>query len=383
MAVKSPLGITPHLGGYTATVYSPLRGACRRITPSWALNFNTMKNTFGSIVFVILSLATSSCGIVRDSYEAQQDYLAPRHRLETNNEYEVIWDLTNIRIGDDTFRHPRIVGAPGKIIANGAKQGWFSSGSVFGIDSIRGDLVWEISGEAGGDMIAQNNILYLGTVGTANVKSYNIETGESLWSTPLFQGHSVSGIYYGENKIFVRDSNEMFFILDEQGEVLDTLYVPYQPFLELDGIFYRKDNFTLKAVERSSQKEFWQLDIGKYFYHPPVFDNGEIFLRTEYEPTNIYSIDQYVGKVNWMISQDILSNLCIIGDKIYFTNRDSYLVAINRYSGNEISRVKFSPQFDLDKQIGSNSVACDTTNNVLAIAFGDNTEIMGLKILNP
>jgi hypothetical protein len=112
-------------------------------------NFKEMKDTFCSIAFVILSLATCSCGIVKDSYEAQQDYLEPKHLLEKNNEYQVIWDLSNIRLRDDTFAHPRIVGASGKIIANGAKQGWFSSGSVFGIDSIKGNIVWEISGEAG------------------------------------------------------------------------------------------------------------------------------------------------------------------------------------------------------------------------------------------
>jgi len=342
-----------------------------------------MKNLRRLIVLTTLSLMMSSCGILRDSYEAQQDYLVPKHLLETNKEYENIWDLSNIRVGADTFNHPRIVGTSGKIIANGAKQGWFSSGSVFGIDSINGEVVWEISGDTEGDMFAQNKTLYLGTVSTANLKSYNIENGELLWSTPLFRGHSVSSIYYSENKLFVGDSNEMFFILNEQGEVLDSFYLPYRPFLELGGVLYRQDNFSIRAVELSSKKELWILDIGKRFTHSPIFDNGEILLRTESEPTNIYSIDQHAGKVTWMISQDILSNLCVIGDKIYFTNRDSYLVVINRYSGNEISRVRFSPQFDLDKQIGSYSVACDKKNNILAVTFRDNTEIMGLKILNP
>ena len=78
-----------------------------------------------------------------------------------------------------------------------------------------------------------------------------------------------------------------------------------------------------------------------------------------------------------MITQDIVSNLCIIGDKIYFLNRDGYLVAINRYSSLEDSRVKFSPEFDMSKQISSYSVACDMANNVLAISFSDNTQIMG------
>lgn len=113
------------------------------------------------------------------------------------------------------------------------------------------------------------------------------------------------------------------------------------------------------------------------------FDGGEIFLKTKNSSPLIYSIDQYTGKLNWVSTQTLQSNFCLIGDKVYFTTPDGELVAINRYSSIEKSRVKFSPVFDLNKQIGDYYIACDTTNNVLAISFGDNTQIMGLKILNP
>ena len=342
-----------------------------------------MKNICRSIILATLSFSISSCGILRDIYDAQQDYLAPEHHLETNNEYDVIWDLSNIRVGDNTISHPRIVGTSGKIIANGAKQGWFSSGTVFGIDSINGEIVWEISEDTGGDMFAQDDILYFGTVGTANLRAYNIESGELIWATPLFWGHSVKSIYHAGNNIFVFTSNDTFFVLNEQGEILDTSHMSYQPFLVLGGVLYRGDNFSMTAVELSSKKELWGANIGERFTHALVFDDGEIFLRTWNIPTKIYSIDQYIGKVNWMITQGVVSNLCIVGDKIYFLNHDGYLVAINRYSSLEDSRVKFSPEFDFYKQISSYSVACDKTNNVLAITFGDNTEVMGLKILNP
>jgi outer membrane protein assembly factor BamB len=316
-------------------------------------------------------------------YYAQQDFLAPKHLLETNNEYNVIWDISNISVIDDTSGHPRIVGDSGKIIANGAKQGWFSNGTIFGIDSNNGKIVWEVSEDSGGDMLVQNGTLYFGTVGTANLRSYNIKNGEIIWSTPMFWGHSVSDINYADNKIFVVSSNDTFFILNDQGKILDTSYITYRTFLISGGVLYRQDNFSMTAIEFSSKKELWTVDIGERFTHAPIFNDGEIFLRTWSIPTNIYSIDQYVGKVNWVTTQDTISNLCIIGDKIYFMNRDGYLVAINRYSSLETSRVKFSPDFDLHKQISSYSVACDAANNVLAITFGDNTEIMGLKILNP
>jgi hypothetical protein len=161
--------------------------------------------------------------------------------------------------------------------------------------------------------------------------------------------------------------------------------LPLAKYVELNGVFYMENApLGIKAVEASSNKELWSLDTGQQHTYDPIFDEGEIFIRTiSSVPAEIYSIDQSTGKVNWAAFQDALSNLCVVGTKIYFTIPDGYLVAINRYSGTEISKVQFSPKFDMEKQIGSYRIACDKVNNVLAISFGDNTQIMGLKILNP
>jgi hypothetical protein len=56
---------------------------------------------------------------------------------------------------------------------------------------------------------------------------------------------------------------------------------------------------------------------------------------------------------------------------------------LDKHSGKEILRNEFSPPFDLNKQSGKYVVTGDPANNVLVIAFGDNTQITGLMILNP
>ena len=155
-------------------------------------------------------------------------------------------------------------------------------------------------------------------------------------------------------------------------------------YLELNGILYMANApLGIKAVDPSSGKELWVLDIDTRYAYDPVFDEGEIFTTANNDSAEIYSIDQYIGKVNWLVSQDVLSNLCVMGDKIYFINPDGYLVALNRYSGIEISKVQFAPRFDVEKQISSYQIACDEANSILAVSFGDNTQVMGLKVLNP
>jgi len=303
------------------------------------------------------------------------NYLAPQHSLESNNEYQVIWNLSDIQA-------PTITGAPDKIIVEGFKKGKVSRTTIFGVDSKSGDIIWEIPGSTSESIIAHDNTLYRGTVGITTVYAHNIDNGELLWSTWLPSAHSTSTIYFADNKIFVFSNDGEFYVLNEQGEILDKFYQTSDTFLKIDGVLYVSKNYSLRAVDYSSREELWQLDIGQHFT-APIFNDGEIFLKTWNYSADIYSIDQYIGKINWMTSQNVQSNLCLCGDKMYFTSPDGELVAIDRYSSNEISRVKFSPQFDLDKQIGDYYVACDATNNVLAISFGDNTQIMGLKIMNP
>jgi hypothetical protein len=58
------------------------------------------------------------------------------------------------------------------------------------------------------------------------------------------------------------------------------------------------------------------------------------------------------------------------------------LVILNRFSGDEIARLKFSPVFDVTSQISGYYVAFVPETNVLAVSFGDNSQVLGLKI-NP
>ncbi len=74
-----------------------------------------------------------------------------------------------------------------------------------------------------------------------------------------------------------------------------------------------------------------------------------------------------------------------MGDKIYFISYGDggYLIAIDRYFGREISKVKFSPPFYLNENTYGYKISGDPTNNILTISFGESTQIMGLKIVHP
>jgi outer membrane protein assembly factor BamB len=369
------------------------QAACR-----WAAdwhNLQKMKKPFGFLILsllvflaLVIYLLFSLCGILWNVYEFQRSLPSPHHSIEVNKEYKTIWNISDISAKEDSSA-PTLIGVSHKIIIEGLDKGsLFGDSIITAIDSNSGKTIWKIPGDNGGTMIANDQVLYSGTDGTITIYANSVETGELLWSKPLPRSHSASDIHFAEKKVFVNDTDGAFSILSEQGEILYNSNEPFgkylDKYLELNGILFMQNApLGIKAVEPSSGKELWALEIDTRDAYDPVFDEGEIFTTTNDGSGKIYSIDQAIGKVNWTASQDAVSNLCVMGDKIYFTNPDGYLVAINRYSGIEISKVQFSPKFALEKQIGSYQIACDKANSVLVVSFGDNTQIMGLKIMNP
>lgn len=306
----------------------------------------------------------------------------PSHSLETTDEFELIWDVKGIGM-HSSIRSPLIVNVPGKFIV----EGWGSGPalSLFAFDSLSGDVLWQtpFNSLQQGQIISQDTVVYRGTSGAADIQSYNADNGELQWATSLPGAHSTGELYFANKKIYVFTSDNMFFILNEQGELLDSRHETYTTYVETGGILYLEENISLKAVNSTTREEIWQLKIEDRFTHSPVFYDDAIFLRTRAVPSYVYSIDQKTGKINWQVTQNLLSNLAVSESKIYFISFDGDLIVLDRYSGNEIAKAKFSSPFDLTKGTDGYFISVDPINNVLAISFADNSQILGVKILNP
>ena len=336
-------------------------------------------NSLLTLVICLCSLLGQSC----IAFEVLHDDVSPHHVLEKNDEFEFIWELSDIYTGSNE-RRAAIVSVPGKIIVEGGYTK-LNDPSLIAFDSLSGEIVWQVPLGFGhnGYIISQNTVLYRGTAGAAKVQAFAADKGELLWETNLPWAQSALEIYFADKRINVFTANNKFFILDDQGKIIDSRYEPFRTFLEMGGILYIDENIAMKAIDISTKQELWRQEINDRFTHSPIFDNGTVFLRTWVKPGYIYSINQATGKVNWKLSHDVLSNLCVTGNKIYFVDFDGYLVAIDRYSGDETAKVKFSSSFDLANGINGYSITSDPINNVLAISFGDNSQLLGLKIKNP
>ena len=114
-----------------------------------------MKRLVSVILFIAAALTNSSCGVLWTIHESQQNYLAPQHTLAGNNEYEVIWNKSDIQTAT-------LLSSANKIIAEGLEKGKFSQTTIFGINNTTGEILWKIPGSIGDTIIASDNVLYRG-----------------------------------------------------------------------------------------------------------------------------------------------------------------------------------------------------------------------------
>jgi outer membrane protein assembly factor BamB len=339
----------------------------------------------GLLLFLYLLLVAS---VLLRSYiinfvNSQTDTI-PTYALEENSEYIVVWNRTDISTNPDN-RRPGLVGGSGRIIVNGRKNEPLALWRIHGLDSISGETVWEASESGSGQIIIEGEYLYLGTVGDARVISYAIDNGELVWNTSLPWAHSVLEIYSVENKIFIYTNDFEFFVLNTNGVILsNSSDESFRVFLEMNDLLYMESLLAIKAVDVSSRQEVWSLKLGSQYTHSPIFSDGTIFLRTwNGSDVSIYSIDQMTGAVNWKVSANAISNLYVARNKLYYMSWDGYLVSVDKNTGNEISRVKFLPEIDTNATTGGFSITGDVVNDIIAVTFAGNDQIMGIKVLNP
>ena len=311
----------------------------------------------------------------------------PDRTLEVNDEYEVLW--TDDAISGCDFDVP-LVAIPGAVFFETSTGMSLSTPlgapRLKAVDSLTGESLWQIDPQSrAAILVAQDAILYRAVLGkNAEVTAYQADSGTLLWKTQLPPRTNMPvSMYFADNKLFVSTANDRYFVLNAQGEIITERNRQAKIYLEVDGILYLQ-GAAFKAIELASETELWQVHTDGYAF-APVFDTGTIFLRDGYSGL-IYSIDQSTGKVNWIAEQGIYSNLFVDSKRMYFIDLDGYLVSLDRDTGIELSKVRFSVPFDLDNPRTrgvNNCITGDRANNVLVMSFYDNKQILAVKIMKP
>src|SRR5688572_20122380 len=103
----------------------------------------------------------------------------------------------------------------------------------------------------------------------------------------------------------------------------------------------------------------------------------------------IYALDKRTGNLLWNIDAHVLSNVGTNKSQIYFLTNDGYLKVLDLNTGQEITKLEFSPT-SLEPNsppsgniIGAYYLWVDTENSIVTISFGDSCQLAAFKVEIP
>lgn len=308
------------------------------------------------------------------------------YALEPNEEYDILWAFQDERIAG-AVSHPNVINWENNFyyqILELRPNGIFQRRYLVSIDSETGEESWKtrLKPDMGGFLTANHEAIIRGTIGVSNVQYFDAKTGSQLWKKYFISGHSVSDISFSENKLFIQTNDNEVYVMNNTGEVIERYIEGITSFLISDSMLLQYLNYQLNAIDFSDNDLIWTVDLKEErIQKSPILDEENIFVRTKYIPSDIYSIDKRDGEINWKVTYDVLTNLCVMNDSVYFITYDDYLISIDKTTGVEKSKVKFDRSLKTDQY--DYFIAGDKEKQIIVIVFGDNDQLLGLKILNP
>ncbi len=327
-----------------------------------------------SFLFV-LTIFVSACL----PFKFINNILAVDYALEENRFYEEQWRLKKEKFIISSDNSP-IANNDGIIIIHGNDNLGFTY--VKAIDSVSGEVIWItfLNTTSAGVMITKDDYVFVAVGGLPTVIALNIQ-GEVLWNKTLLFAKSVSEMSFNDQQLTVYTGDQEFYILDPNGNFIqDRSFESGTVFFIIDHIKYHLDGNAFVAYDNEQKGNIWELEMNKGVDGSPILDGDMIIFLTRSGNKYIYAVNKYNGTLYWRKNHDVYSNLCVLNDVIYFVDYYNSLVAVDKYSGEEISRVKFNQPIDYSHS--GFYLTADSKNNILVITLGRTDQILGLKVVD-
>lgn len=336
------------------------------------MNYTIRSNVYLLLILALICTACSPADIYTDSFS--QSHIPP-----AGHGIEILWEKVDVVLSDNPD-YPSLVSSDNIVLLEGRNRDEPGKFHVFAYQVDDGQFIWKIEAPFyASSVLKENGVYFRGIVG--RIQAFELLTGNLLWETKLPGARSVTDLYTYDDKIVAQTNNDNeYTLLAMNGQILQRTSIKNHSFFRIDDLVFIKKYNAIEAVEISAGMVVWSVDVKDGISFPPLFNDGRIYLISKGLPNKIISINQKTGEVNWQRDTKAISNLCILGSKIYFLETDGSLVGLDKGNGEDVLTIKFSPGVDYQAYPGRYYIACDASVNVLVVSFGDNDQVIGLRV---
>jgi outer membrane protein assembly factor BamB len=257
---------------------------------------------------------------------------------------------------------------------------------LYSIDSMTGEVIWEWRIHLPSPIAASRETLYQGDYNT--IRAYDIRNGSLLWEAGLNRAGNIMFLSASPEKICVYGSSGKSFTLDDQGHVIKETEVDQIRFtLICDDITVVSRGYRLEGINNQSGDLLWSTELDDSLGQAPLFWDSMIYIRTGIQevPGKIIAISRLDGHIAWESERNAISNPGVLDSYLFYLGMEGDLILLDRMSGLERFRLKFSPRpFVIDDSNGNTGgyyVAADPENRIIFVSLGDSYQVFAIKLL--
>ncbi len=287
------------------------------------------------------------------------------------------WRAESGQVGGGLSSHAWQVTDRGLVYANAGGQLVLLSGRS-------GETLWQVTYDKFWDaasLVADEERVYLVTVGEWRIKTYSLTDGQLTWQTEELTSHTEHNLYLEDGLLLEyesssRNGNFIRTFNPENGIKLDTEKLPEDsPYiLALAGnVYLGTADGWLWAIDRANNKPLWHIPAPMRRIRPPPVVVNDLLVVANGSDLQVLKL--WTGEILWQKQAYALSNPVVWENVVYVIAEDASIRAHDLISGRELGRVEMSPAVTTPAT-DSYALTVNAGDGSIYAYYGDSEEII-------
>ncbi len=219
------------------------------------------------------------------------------------------------------------------------------------------------------------------------VNTFDVETGQLLWSTPNLGDHTSYWFvpWEPDTPLFLHSSNREKISIEPQTGTVLSRQSDDPAWLKAGQVEFMASREGLYAIDQQTGQTLWsRLELQptyRQLQQWPSFVENDIVFESGDPCYNIVRANIRTGQVAWETSRTYLSNFTLAGSQLYALREDLMLVAFDLDSGAMVGTLKFDgpPASTICTHSGSDVYWVVAEEKYILVYLGDTQELIALK----
>ncbi|MBC7878722.1 MAG: PQQ-like beta-propeller repeat protein [Anaerolineales bacterium] len=332
---------------------------------------NTHKPLFLLFILIVLWILISLvvAFFLYTKNDSNQDKIAvPNHIISTQENYQLIWERTNVDIEKDHEYFIATMGERVVIAGNDALH------IINETDTQSIKLVCPSSVSVHKDMIFVGNCF-------SEVIALDV-IGNQIWKTTIKNEGNITKLIITNDLLYSYTENDNVYRISLTGIVEDKVDFGCSNILITSTAIYSRCDGGISKYNLPSNLLTWKIYIDEPVHGLPLLENADVIVTTNKEFRNVFVLDGLTGHTKWHTSSNnIVSNIVSQNGLLFYLTTAGELIGKNVGNGDTKVKIQLTSTTDETNSFTASYHYLLAKDKIIFIYTGDTSQLFAIKII--